>query len=1085
VYGRRVADRPYVRFPDIRDDVLSFVTDGDVWIGSVERAEAWRLGVGPAVIHHPRLSPDGDLVAWASDAAGPPEIWVAPVSGGQARRLTWWGDEGTTLLGWLHDGRILAATAQGAWHAWDRWAWAVPVDGAPSQRLPWGPLSSLSESDAGRLLIGVDQSLSRGFAWKRYRGGTAAKIWIETDSENTGGEFRRLVPELDGQHEDPQWWADRVVFLSDHEGWGNVYSVRPDGHDLRRHSDHGDAYARSARTDGQCLVYVCAGDLWLLDSLAPDSQPRALEVRLTSAQRGRAPYPLDPAGAVRRMAPDRTGRASAVVVRGAAVWLTHRDGPARVLAPGGAVRARLAAPLGEEEVVWVSDAGGVDGLEVSPVGGGPSRRLAAGELWVVDDLAASPDGAWVATAGADGAVRLTNAESGETREIDRSRHDAPQHLSWSLDSRWLAWSHAGANDPDGLGHLRQIRLAEVATGTVVEATPIRFADTEPVWTPDGRYLAFLSRRVFDPVYDQVRFDLAFPAATRPYLLRLAADSPTPLGPEPAGRPPGDDDGPAPAGPVVVAVDPDGLAERLVDLPVAVGRLSGLSVTRRGLVWLDHPSTGELGEGRVDPDEHPTARVQHLDLRTGQVDTLVDAVDEVAVTGDGERLVVRSHGAVKVLPADRKAAEDGHETVEVDLGRILLTVDPAEEWPQMFEEAARLQRHLYWIEDMGGLDWEAVVSRYRPLADRVATRDELTDLLWELQGELGTSHAYAMSPDAPTPPPRRQGYLGVDLIADGGRWRIAAIPASEPSVRRARSPLGHAGARVGDVVESIDGRPVDPGTGPGPLLVGAANRIVEVGLRSLDGGARTVAITALPDEKELRYHAWVSFNRSFVREGSGGRLGYVHVPNMMSLGWAELQRDLRLESGRDGLIVDFRHNGGGHTSELVLERLSSAVSAWDQPRGFEPSRYPLDAPLGPLVAVIDQAAGSDGDIAAQGFRQRRLGPLVGTRTWGGVVGIDGRYDLVDGGRVTQPRYAFWFAGGLGWSVEGHGVDPDIDIPIAPHDWAAVRDPQLETAIATALASLEQQGPAQPPSLDDRPSRQPPTLPPRPETSADSE
>jgi tricorn protease len=1072
-----VANRPYLRFPDIRGDALTFVNDGDVWIGSIERAVAWRLGVGPALIHNPRLSPDGATVAWASNAAGPTEVWVAPVSGGEAQRLTWWGDDGTTLLGWRRDGRLLAATAQGAWHPWDRWAWAVPVDGAPVERLPWGPLSGFSEGEAGRLVIGVDQSISRGFAWKRYRGGAAPKIWIEYD-----GQFRRLLPELDGQLEDPQWWDDRVVFLSDHEGWANVYSVLPDGRDLRRHSDHGDAYTRSARTDSRRLIYSCAGDLWLLDSLAPDSQPRPLELQLSSARRGRAPYALDAAGGVRRMAPDRTGRGSAAVVRGAAVWLTHRDGPARVLAPGGAVRARLAAPLGEEKVVWVSDADGIDALEISPLSGGEWRRLAAGELSVVDDLAASPDGAWVATAGADGAVRLTDVESGETREVDRSQHDAAQQLSWSPDSRWLAWSHAGANDPDSLGHLRQIRLSEVTTGRVVEATPIRFADTEPVWTPDGRYLAFLSRRVFDPVYDQVRFDLAFPDATRPYLLRLSASAPTPLAPEPAGRPVGDDDANPPESPVTVAVDTEGLAGRLVDLPVPAGRLSRLLATRRGLVWLEQSSTGELGEGRVDPDQHPNARLQHLDLRTGQLDTFVDAIDDVAVTGDGKRLVVRCDGSVKVLPADAKAAEGGQDTVEVDLGRIRLTVDPGAEWLQMFEEAARLQRNLYWIEDMGGLDWNAVVARYRPLVGRVSTRDELTDLLCELQGELGTSHAYAMAPDAPTPPPRRQGYLGVDLVADNRMWRIAAIPSSEPSVRRARSPLGHAGAGVGDVVESVDGRPVDPVTGPGPLLVGAANRIVEVGLRAPDGSVRTVAVKALPDEKELRYHAWVSANRSLVRQRSEGRLGYVHVPNMMSLGWAELQRDLRLESGRDGLIVDLRHNAGGHTSELVLERLSSAVTAWDKPRNFDPSRYPLDAPRGPMVAVIDQAAGSDGDIGAEGFRQRRLGPLVGTRTWGGVVGIDGRYDLADGGRVTQPRYAFWFAGGAGWSVEGHGVDPDIDVPIPPHDWAAGRDPQLETAIATVLASLDQRRPAEPPDLHDRPSRALPTLPPRPGTSA---
>lgn len=1090
--------RPYLRFPDLRGDALAFVTDDDVWLGSVERGEAWRLGVGPATIRNPRLSHDGATVAWASDAGGPREIWVAPVSGGEARRLTWWGDDSTTLLGWSWDGWVLAATAHQAWHPWDCWAWAVPVDGRPAERLPWGPVSALSENRSGRLVLGVDQSLFRGFAWKRYRGGTAAKIWIEE-----GEVFRRLGAEIDGQLEDPQWWGDRVVFLSDHEGWGNVYSLLSDGSDLRRHSDHEDAYARSARTDGDRLVYSCAGDLWLLDDPGADSAPRPLELRLASARRGRTRRQLDTGPAMRRIAPDRTGRASAAVVRGAAVWLTHRDGPVRVLAPGGAVRARLAEPLGEDRVVWVGDAGGADGLEVMPVAGGESKRLASGELSVVDDLAASPDGAFVATAGADGAVRLTDVESGETREIDRSVHDAGRHLSWSPDAKWLAWSHAGANDPDSVGHLRQIRLCEVATGRVVEATPTRFADTEPVWSRDGLYLAFLSRRVFDPVYDQVRFDLGFPAATRPYLLRLAAGTPVPLSPDPAGRPVGGGD-PAPAGRpvgggelapanpanpadpagsrVTVVIEPDGLTDRLVDLPVAAGRLSGLQTTRNGLVWLEHPATGEIGEGRADADERPKAKLVHLDLRTGEVVMLVDAAEEATVSGDGDWLVVRCEASVKVLPADRKAAEDGRDTVEVDLARVRLTVDPAAEWLQMFEEAARLQRHLYWIEDMGGLDWDAVVARYRPLAGRVSTRDELTDLLWELHGELGTSHAYAAPPASPTPPGQRQGHLGADLVAEGGVWRIAAVPVSEPSVRRARSPLGAAGARVGDAVETVDGQPIDSGAGPGPLLVGAANRVVEVGLRGEDGDARTVAVKALPDERELRYHAWVAANRGFVRQRSGGRLGYVHVPNMMSLGWAELLRDLRLESGRDGLVVDLRHNGGGHTSELVLERLSSRVSAWDKPRDFEPARYPLDSPRGPMVAVIDQAAGSDGDIASAGFRQRGLGQLVGTRTWGGVVGIDGRYALVDGGIVTQPRYAFWFAGGDGWSIEGHGVDPDVDVPFAPHDWAAKRDPQLETAIATLLAELETHPPAQPPDLGDRPPRTPPTLPPRPSSGA---
>ena len=424
-------------------------------------------------------------------------------------------------------------------------------------------------------MLGTDQTLHGASSWKRYRGGTAGKAWIEIDGT---GSYRRFAADLDGQIEDPQWWDGRVVFLSDHEGWGNVYSLAPDGTELRRHSDHGDAYARNADGDGSRLVYGCFGDLWILDSLAVDSVPRRLKLRLGSARYGRVRYPLQAAKAVSRVAPDMTGRASALDIRGAAVWCTHRDGPARVLSPGGRVRARFTTPLGSDQVVWVSDAEGEDRLELAAVTGGPGRMLAGGELGQVVDLAASPDGAWVATASEDGAVRVTDVAAGETRELDRSRFDIANGLCFSPDSAWLAWSAAGPlADEAGL---RQIKLAKVTDGAVHEATPLRFHDREPVFTPDGRYLAFLSRRTFDPVYDELRFDLSFPAATRPYLLRLAAATPGPLSPETAGRDlpwdsPQVDADPsqgaggasgAQASVAEVLVEPEALATRLVELP---------------------------------------------------------------------------------------------------------------------------------------------------------------------------------------------------------------------------------------------------------------------------------------------------------------------------------------------------------------------------------------------------------------------------------------------------------------------------------------------------------------------------------------
>jgi tricorn protease len=1092
----------YLRYPTVQGDAIAFVADDDVWVGSVEGGTAWRLGAKRATIRTPKLSPEGRQVAWCSDAAGHAEVWVAELDGGEPRRVSWWGDASTHVLGWRGEGTVVAASATGQPFGWFTWAWAVPLDGGQPERLAFGPVSALSEAPSGGVVLGTDQDLRGASSWKRYRGGTAAKAWIDADGT---GSYRRFGADLDGQIEDPQWWGGRVVFICDHEGWGNVYSLAPDGTDLRRHSDHGDAYARNADGDGNRLVYSCVGDLWILDGLAADSVPRRVEFRLGSSRGGRVPYPLAAAEAVRRFAPDRTGRASALDVRGAAVWCTHRDGPARVLSPGGRVRARFTTPLGEDQVVWVTDADGEDALEVAAVAGGPGRRLAGGELGQVVELAASPDGIWVATAGDDGAVRVTDVASGETRELERSTFNIASGLCVSPDSRWLAWASAGPSSDEA--GLRQIKLAEVASGAVHEATPLRFHDREPVFTPDGRYLAFLSRRTFDPVYDQLRFDLSFPAATRPYLLRLASATPGPLEPQTAGRvlpwasslaganpaasagagarsdEPGDPRGkPAAEGVREVHVEPDGLESRLVELPVAAGRLSDLRAVAGGLVWLSLPVAGELGEDRAEPfGEAAKGRLERLDFATGRVETLVKEADGVQASSDGLTLVVRTSTTLRVQPADRpqKPEDDRDGSFDIDLERVRITVDPAEEWVQMYEEAARLMRHHFWMEDMAGLDWDAVVARYRPLADRVATRDELHDLIWELHGEVGTSHAYVITDPGEAPTPQRMGHLGADLRRDGeGRWQIAGLPTAEASVPGSRSPLEPVGAQVGDVVESIDGRPVDPVTGPGPLLVGAGGKVVEVGLRNEAGDRRNEAVTLLADERPLRYHAWVAANRVEVRARTGGRVGYLHVPDMLSRGWGELHRDLRIETSLDGLLCDFRGNGGGHTSELVLERLSGVVAGWDNPRGFEAATYPVGAPRGPMVGLCDQYAGSDGDIASLGFRQRHLGPLVGTRTWGGVIGIDMRYRLVDGTLVTQPRYAFWFEGGVGWTVENYGVDPDFEVAIAPQDWAAGRDPQLEKAIELVLAALDERGFKRPPRRDDRPDRSLPVLPSRP-------
>lgn len=1132
--------RGYLRYPSLHGDGVAFVADDDVWVGPVDGGRARRLTGHRAPVAGVRFSPDGAAVAFISRRDGAPEVFVVPAEGGEARRLTHWGVMRTSVLGWDAEGRVLAATAAGQPFASRTWAHAVPVDGGPAERLPYGPVTALSAGPVTTPPAG--QTAAAGTAvvlgtgrwrdpaqWKRYRGGTAGRLWI--DAEGTG-DFVRFVADLDGQLTAPMWVGERVAFLSDHEGYGNVYSARSDGSDLRRHTDHGDFYARGATSDGTRVVYHSAGDLWLLEDLsdAQDAQPRRLDLRLDGAGEGRRPRPVPAGKHLGDLAADRTGRGSAVEVRGTVRWVTHRDGPVRALAADPGVRARLPRVLGESgRVVWVTDAEGEDALEVAPVDGRapgePAVRVLAGRLGRVLELAAAPDGRTVAVATHDGRVVLVDldaalahgagdgAGSGDGAGIGmRTLTDNPDGdasgLTFSPDSGWLAWSAPG---PDPLRH---IQLARVETGEgdaeVLDATPLRFRDTDPAFTSDGRYLAFLSHRTFDPVYDEHVFDLSFPLACRPHLLTLRADTPSPFDPELAGREagapasPGSPGSPSeqpsgdaasgssasPAPPAAVRIDWEGLAERLVALPVPAGRYQALRAAAGGLLWLNLPLSGVVGDALAGPEgKPPRPALERFDVVRRRCEALVEGVDAYVVSGDGKRVVLRDKDSLRVVPAYRKlepappgpGGEPPEDEVRVDLDRVRLVVDPAAEWRQMFDEAGRLMRDHYWVADMAGVDWDGVLDRYRPLLERIGSRDDLSDLIWETQGELGASHAYESPPERPEDSARKVGLLGADLSRDDdGAWRVVRVLPGESSQRQARSPLTAPGVavRAGDALVAVDGQPVDSAVGPGPLLVGAANTPVELTVAPADGSAlRRVVVVPLEDEQPLRYQDWVADRRATVHAATTGRVGYLHVPDMVGTGWAQLHRDLRLEMSRDGLLLDVRDNMGGHTSELVIEKLARRVVGWALPRGSRPRTYPVDAPRGPVVAVTNEEAGSDGDIVTAAIKALGIGPVVGMRTWGGVIGIDMRYHLVDGTGVTQPRYAFWFDE-LGWGVENYGVEPDVEVPFPPQDWAAGRDPQLDTALRLVLEALDAGTSRRPPDRATRPSRRPPALPPRP-------
>ncbi|KUM37587.1 S41 family peptidase [Arthrobacter sp. EPSL27] len=1176
----------YFRFPHLHGDLVTFVAEDDVWIAPLDGGRAWRVSSLQLPARNPRFTPDGKQLVWTVVQGTSPEVVVADVDGGGYRQLSYFGHASTKVKGFTPDGAILVTSAFRQADSRHTHAYSLPVAGGWATELPLGPVESVAFGPVvgDERPVVLASVLSREPAWwKRYRGGAAGKLWIDADGN---GEFERLAAGLDGNLTDPMWVDGRIAFLSDHEGYGNLYSVLPNGSDLRRHTDHEDFYVRHAATDGRRVVFESAGELWLLPDLGADAVK--LDIRLGSASQARRSAPLKPSRHLGDVVPDRTGGSSAVEAHGTLHWLRHKDGPSRVLEATPGVRARLPRPFGEGKIAYVADHGGVEALYLKDIAGEPASGTAgssdagrsavhqptaqpsapaqqaakpqdsdagtplpspvsaaaltrpdavaavpvpatgapahhsdaaaagdtAGTAVTAESLAAdaaaagtgraasqgstridfpkatrtsaieaSPDGNWLAVGTAFGDIYLADTRTGALSLVSSIGEGSIESFAWSPDSAWLGWSEPVTS----FGSRSRLRLTKAeGAGTpdgqraIIEVTDGRFRDESPSFTPDGKYLAFLSNRSFDPVYDGHSFDLSFPSPIKPYLVALAADTPSPFGPtvgltaeaEAAAAADGTKDATDAADSVpAVRVDAEGLAHRVISVPVPQGNYSALTATEGALLWLDSELSGVTGEGRASlEDKNAAPCLVRFDVTRRKTTTIMDALDSYRLSGDGAKVVAVHDKQVRVAPAGAKADEESGQLVKVDLTRIRTQLDPLSVWGQAFDEAWRLQRDFFWTEDMAGQDWDSVHARYRPIVERLGSHDDLVDLLWELHGELGTSHAYVRPAAVTENGSNGQGRLGADLAFTGEGWEITRILAGESSDPLATSPLTRPGAdaKPGDVLLAIDGVELTETRTPAMQLVGAAGRAVELTLRNgaghgeQAGRQRRVAVVPVRDEERLRYQEWVAANRRTVRQASQGTFGYLHIPDMMANGWAQLHRDLDTETALDGLIVDVRRNRGGHTSQLVAELIGRKVTGWSMPRGERPRTYPHHAPRGPVIILTDEFAGSDGDIITQVSKLRGIGPVIGTRTWGGVVGIDNRFALADGTGVTQPRYATWFSGGVGWGVENFGVAPDIEVTFPPHAYAAGTDPQLEYGIG-ALKEMIQELPTDRPPL----------------------
>ncbi|HLX58712.1 MAG TPA: S41 family peptidase [Ktedonobacteraceae bacterium] len=1084
----------YVRYPTIHQDQIVFVSEDDLWLVSSEGGRAERLTAGVGEVSYPRFSPDGKLLAFIGREEGPGEVYVMPASGDVARRLTYQGAL-CRVAGWLPSGEeILYASNAGQFAIRFEVLYSIAPGGGEPRQLPYGMANAISFGPRGGVVIGRNINI-RDFAYqKRYRGGRVGHLWCDIEGSGT---FQRLL-QLDGNIADPCWIGERIYFLSDHEGVGNVYSCTPQGEDVRRHTYHTDFYARHMSGDGQRLVYHAGADLYLFDPDADAGRRVDVEQPSIRTQRNRKfvsagsylnDYQLHP-----------QGYAVALTTRGKAFTMGNWEGPTLQHGELDGVRYRHLNWLNDgKRLVAIHDAPGRESLIVfNPEDASEPQTFPDIEFGRVISLAVSPTDDALALSNHRNELIMVDLEAASSRVLDRSDFGHIRGFDWSPDGRWLAYGFTFTNQKTA------IKLCNLETGETHFVTEPVLEDVDPCFDPEGKYLYFLGYRILNPVYDNLQFDLSFPRGVKPYAITLQRDLRSPFMPEPKApsekekgkdqeekqKENGDENGTdttepeeeqeeAAKKPPAIVIDLDGITHRALPFPVSEGLYYSIGGINGKALFLVYPIQGAIRQ--PDDDYESQGHIDSFDFEKQKYEKLIDNVSGFNLSRDYKYLIYRSQRRLRVLKAGDKPPKSDNdrsnrESGWLDLDRVKVSVQPAAEWKQMFAEAWRLQREHFWTADMSGIDWDAIYTQYAPLVERVSSRSELSDLFWELQGELNTSHAYETGGEYRWHPHYRQGFLGVDWNYDSEsqHYRIAHIIIGDPSDSKATSPLTIPGLNVneGDAVLAINGQRVGAiGAGranrsPQELLVNQANNEVQLTIEDAQTGeTRVVTVKAVPDEMAARYREWVEHNRNIVHEKSQGKVGYIHIPDMSAGGYAEFHRSFLTEYDYPGLLVDVRYNGGGHVSGLLLEKLARKRVGYSFPRWGQPRPYPYESPRGPMVALTNEHAGSDGDIFSHSFKLMGLGPLIGKRTWGGVIGTSFHHRLVDGTHTTQPEYAFWFRD-VGWNVENYGTDPDIEVDIAPQDFARGDDPQLDRAIAEALRMIEER-----PALEAEPEERP--------------
>lgn len=1055
-----LASEGYLRQPDLHGDTIVFSAEGDLWTVPASGGAARRLTTHPGTDAFARFSPDGKLVAFTAAYDGNADVYVVPVAGGEPKRLTWHPDQ-DQVVGWTPDGKVLfRSRREEPNHEWE--LYAASPDGGDPAKLPIGWAGRLAVDPASGAWA-FTRSSTETFTWKRYRGGTASDIWVGDPKK---ADFQAIT-HFDGTDAFPMWHGGRIWFLSDRGGTANLWSMNADGSDAKRHTDVSpwDVRTPAMAPDGR-IVFVLGGDVHVFDPETGKEAKVAIDLP-SDRTLTRVRYP-NAAPFLTSFDLSHEGDRLAIVSRGEIFSVPVKKGVTLPVTRGSGARESAASFSSDgKRVLYLTDATHEEEIRTADAWGrGDVKTVkSGGESGWHFPPAGSPDGKRVAWGDSTQTLWVAPLDGGPAVKVDHSESQAIGQYAWSPDGRWLAYAKVAPTDYSSLF------VFDATTGKTTRVTTDTTNDYSPAWDPDGRYLYFLSDRFTNPVLGNVDWDNVDYRQTRPFALLLRKDVENPFE-ETAGLPPKEEkkeepkkeDAKKDEAPKPVAIDLEGLGDRAVAFPVDLGRYAALAATAKGIFYASLPIKGFAEQPGLFEEEAPEATLLLFDLESKKAKPFVDGISAYALSPKAGKVAFQKEpGQIFVVGADAPPAPDALAEAAVDLSGVVVELDPREEWEQIYYQAWREMREFYFDPGMAGLDWKGIRDRYATLLPRLSSRSDLTDLIGEVIGELATSHTYVFGGDpgvqvqgVPT------GLLGADLVREGKAFKIARIYRGDPA-DNVRSPLEEPGVGVkeGEYVLAVNHEPVGDGRPFEAFLANLAGKrvVLTVGAKPAAEGSRDVVVVPMPNEGDLRYADWVRRNREYVASKTGGKIGYLHVPDMWIDGLVRFNTWFYPQLDKEGLVVDVRWNGGGAVSQMLLERLRRRVLSFDRSRGGGVSTYPYRALNGPFVVITNEFAGSDGDIFPYAVQLEKLAPVIGMRSWGGVVGISGGRPLVDGGLVTNPEAAWWDTKG-GWSIENHGVDPDIPVQNLPQDLARGKDAQLDRAIAEVLKLRDEHPPVKP-------------------------